>query len=103
MFAIVKIAGFQFKVEKGRKVFVHRLPHEEGADVTFDEVLMIADATNVTVGTPVVAGATVKAKVLRHLKDDKKIVFKKKRRKGYKVKKGHRQPLTQIQIEAITA
>ncbi len=101
MYAIVTIAGQQFKVEKDRKVFVHRLQSEEGSSVEFDQVLLVEDEGNVKVGTPVIEGAKVTAKVLAHLKGDKVIVFKKKRRKGYKKKNGHRQFLSQIQIEGI--
>jgi large subunit ribosomal protein L21 len=101
MYAIVDIAGQQFKVEANRKVFVHRLAAEEGATVDFDKVLLIDNNGKVSIGAPIVAGAKVTAKVLSHLKGDKVIVFKKKRRKGYKKKNGHRQYLTQIQIESI--
>lgn len=103
MYAIVEIAGQQFKVAKDQKVFVHRLPTEEGKKVAFDNVLLIEDGDKVTVGAPVIDGAQVGAKVLKHLKGDKVIVFKKKRRKGYKVKNGHRQHLSQIVIESIVA
>ena len=103
MYAIVEIAGHQFKVEKDQKVFVNRLQTEEGKKVTFDNVLLLADGSKVTVGAPAVDGAQVGAKVLKHLKGDKVIVFKKKRRKGYRVKNGHRQSLTEIQIESIAA
>ena len=103
MYAIVEIAGQQFKVEKDQKVFVHRLQTEEGKKVAFDNVLLIGDGDNVTVGAPAIDGAQVGAKVLKHLKGDKVIVFKKKRRKGYRVKNGHRQSLTEIQIESIAA
>ena len=103
MYAIVEIAGHQFKVEKDQKVFVHRLQTEEGKKVTFDNVLLLADGSKVTVGAPAIDGAQVGAKVLKHLKGDKVIVFKKKRRKGYRVKNGHRQALTEIQIESIAA
>lgn len=103
MYAIVEIAGQQFKVEKDQKVFVHRLQTEEGKKVSFDNVLLVADGDNVTVGAPAIDGAQVGAKVLKHLKGDKVIVFKKKRRKGYRVKNGHRQALTEIQIESIAA
>ncbi len=103
MYAIVEIAGHQFKVEKDQKVFVNRLQTEEGKKVTFDNVLLLADGSNVTVGAPAIDGAQVGAKVLKHLKGDKVIVFKKKRRKGYRVKNGHRQSLTEIQIESIIA
>ena len=103
MYAIVEIAGQQFKVEKDQKVFVHRLATEEGKKVAFDNVLLLGDGDKVTVGAPAIDGAQVGAKVLRHLKGDKVIVFKKKRRKGYRVKNGHRQSLTEIQIEGIVA
>jgi large subunit ribosomal protein L21 len=101
MYAIVDIAGKQFKVQKDQKLYVHRLQTEEGKSVEFDQVLLLDDDGKVNVGTPTVKGATVKAKVLEHMKGDKVIVFKKKRRKGYKVRNGHRQYLTQIQIENI--
>jgi len=103
MYAIVEIAGQQFKVVKDQKVFVHRLQTEEGKKVAFDNVLLLSDGNKVTVGAPAIGGAQVSAKVLKHLKGDKVIVFKKKRRKGYRVKNGHRQSLTEIQIENIVA
>lgn len=103
MYAIVEIAGQQFKAEKDRKLYVHRLADAEGSSVSFDKILLVDNDGQVKVGTPVVEGAVVTAKVLRHLKDDKVIVFKKKRRKGYRVKNGHRQLLTQIVIEEIVA
>ncbi|QSS98203.1 50S ribosomal protein L21 [Psychroflexus sp. ALD_RP9] len=103
MYAIVEIAGQQFKVAKDQKVFVHRLKEDEGAQVSFDKVLLFNDGTNTTIGAPAIDGAKVDAKVLKHLKGDKVIVFKKKRRKGYKKKNGHRQYLTEIQIENLTA
>lgn len=103
MYAIVDIAGKQFKVEKDQKLYVHRLAEEEGKSVSFDDVLLVDNDGKVKVGAPKVKGASVTAKVLEHLKDDKVIVFKKKRRKGYRVKNGHRQYLTQIQIEDIKA
>ncbi|MGC1632661.1 MAG: 50S ribosomal protein L21 [Gelidibacter sp.] len=103
MYAIVEIAGQQFKVEKDQKVFVHRLATEEGKTVSFDNVLLIADGDSITLGAPAIDGALVGAKVLSHLKGDKVIVFKKKRRKGYRVKNGHRQALTEIVIESIVA
>ena len=102
MYAIVEIAGQQLKVEKDQQLFVHRLEGKEGAKVTFDNVLLIDNKGKVNVGAPAITGANVSAKILEHLKDDKVIVFKKKRRKGYKVKNGHRQYLTKIQIEGIT-
>ncbi len=101
MYAIVEIAGQQFKVAKDQKVFVHRLPGEEGDSISFDNVLLTADGDNVTVGAPAIDGAQVGAKITRHLRGDKVIVFKKKRRKGYRVKNGHRQSLTEIVIESI--
>ena len=103
MYAIVEIAGQQFKVVKDQKVFVHRLDSEEGNKVTFDNVLLLDDSGKVTLGAPVIEGAHVSAKVLKHLRGDKVIVFKKKRRKGYRVKNGHRQSFTEIQIDSITA
>src|SRR5690606_38254724 len=103
MYAIVEIAGQQFKVEKDQKLFVHRLQEDEGKQVAFDNVLLLADGDKVTVGAPAIDGAQVGATVLKHLKGDKVIVFKKKRRKGYRKKNGHRQFLTQIQIESIVA
>ncbi|KJD35256.1 50S ribosomal protein L21 [Tamlana sedimentorum] len=103
MYAIVEIAGQQFKVEKDQKVYVNRLQTEEGKKVSFDNVLLLGDGDNVTVGAPAIDGAQVGAKVLKHLKGDKVIVFKKKRRKGYRVKNGHRQSLSEIVIESIVA
>ena len=103
MYAIVEIAGHQFKVEKDQKVFVNRLQTEEGKEVSFDNVLLLSDGDKVTIGAPAIDGAQVSAKVLKHLKGDKVIVFKKKRRKGYRVKNGHRQSLTEILIESIVA
>ncbi|MCH4822154.1 50S ribosomal protein L21 [Gramella lutea] len=101
MYAIVEIAGQQFKVAKDQKVFVNRLAGEEGDSISFDKVLLTADGDNVTVGAPAIEGALVGAKINRHLKGDKVVVFKKKRRKGYRVKNGHRQALTEILIEGI--
>ena len=101
MYAIVEIAGQQFKVAKDQKVFVHRLEGKEGSKVSFDKVLLLDDG-KVTIGAPVIENAVVSAKILGHLKGDKVIVFKKKRRKGYKVKNGHRQFLTEIQIDGIS-
>ena len=101
MYAIVEIAGQQFKVEKDRKVYVHRLA--EGAQIEFDSVLLVDNDGQVKIGTPKVEGAKVTAKVLSHLKGDKVIIFKKKRRKTFERKNGHRQYLTQIQIESINA
>jgi len=103
MYAIVEIAGQQFRVEKDRKLYVHRLENEEGSDVEFDRVLLLDNEGSVQIGTPLIEGVKIKVKVLKHLRGDKVIVFKKKRRKGYKKKNGHRQNLTQIQVEEIVA
>ena len=103
MYAIVEMAGQQFKVAKDQKVYVHRLQTEEGKKVTFNKVLLLEDGGNVTIGAPVIEGAAVEAKVVKHLKGDKVIVFKKKRRKGYRKKNGHRQYLTEIVVESIVA
>ena len=101
MYAIVEIAGQQFKVQKDQKVYVHRLDAEAGSKVDFDKVLLIEDKGKVNVGAPAVAGAKVTAEVLNHVKGDKVIVFKKKRRKGYKKKNGHRQAFTELEIKGI--
>ncbi|MCU4163062.1 50S ribosomal protein L21 [Carboxylicivirga caseinilyticus] len=101
MYAVVDIAGQQFKVEKDRKIFVHRLSAEEGSSVEFEKVLLLDNEGDVKIGAPVLEGAKVTAKVLSHVKGDKVIVFKKKRRKTFKKKNGHRQYFTQIQIEEI--
>jgi len=103
MYAIVEIAGQQFKVAKDQKVYVHRLQEAEGSKVTFDNVMLLDDKGTVTVGAPAIEGAAVTAKILSHLKGDKVIVFKKKRRKGYQKKNGHRQYLSEILIESIAA
>ena len=103
MYAIVEIAGQQFKVAKDQKVFVHRLDAKEGSKVSFDRVLLIDDNGSVTIGAPVVEGAAVEVKVLQHLKGDKVIVFKKKRRKGYQKQNGHRQYLTEVSVENIVS
>ena len=102
MNAVVEISGKQFKVAKDSKLYVHRLNAKEGSKVSFENVLLLDNGSKVVVGTPTVKGATVEAKVVKHLKDDKVIVFKKKRRKGYKVKNGHRQALTEIVIEKVS-
>ena len=101
MYAIVEISGKQFKVEKKQKLFVNRLDVPEGKKISFDNVLMVNDGSKSSVGTPNVSGVQVDAKVLKHLKSDKVIVFKKKRRKGYKVRNGHRQAITEIEISDI--
>ena len=101
MYAIVEIAGQQFKVEKDQRYFVHQLEGKAGSNVTFDQVLLLEDNGKVSVGAPAVNGVQVTAKIVQHLKGDKVIVFKKKRRKGYAVKNGHRQRLTEISIQEI--
>ena len=103
MYAIVEIAGQQFKVAQDQKVYVHRLKGEEGSKVTFDTVFLLDNNGTISIGAPAIKGAEVTAKILGHLKGDKVIVFKKKRRKGYIKKNGHRQALTEIQIESIAA
>ncbi|MFT5336985.1 MAG: large subunit ribosomal protein L21 [Sphingobacteriales bacterium] len=103
MYAIVEIAGQQFKVVKDQTLFVHRLAGESGSKVTFDNVLLVDNGGEVNVGAPAVKGASVSAEIVEHLKGDKVIVFKKKRRKGYKVRNGHRQYLTKIKINEIAA
>jgi large subunit ribosomal protein L21 len=102
MYAVVEIAGQQFKVAKADKIFVPKLESEVGAKVKFEKVLLIGDEKQTQLGTPYVTGATIEAKVLGHLKDDKVIVFKKKKRKGYKVRRGHRQQYTQIEITKVS-
>ena len=103
MYAIVEIGGQQFKIAKDQKLYVNLVHEEEGAELEFNKVYLVADGDNVRVGTPVIDSALVKAKVLAHVKADKILVFKKKRRKGYQKMNGHRQPLTQIQINEIVA
>ncbi|HAA15820.1 MAG TPA: 50S ribosomal protein L21 [Cytophagales bacterium] len=102
MYAIVDIAGKQFKVTQDQIIFAPKMEGEEGASLDFDKVLLIDNDGNVEVGAPTVSGAKVSAKIIGHVKGDKVIVFKKKRRKGYKVKNGHRQQFTKIQIEGIS-
>lgn len=103
MYAIVEIAGQQHKVMQDQVIFVHRLEGEEGSEVKFDNVLLLDNDGTVTLGQPNVTGAVVTAKILSHLRGDKVIVFKKKRRKGYQKQNGHRQYLTRVQINAINA
>ena len=103
MYAIVEISGQQFKVAKDEKIFVHRLDEKEGSDVSFEKVLLIDDGKDIKVGSPTINGACVDAKIINHLKGDKVVVFKKKRRKGYRVKNGHRQYLSEIQISNISS
>lgn len=101
MYAIVEIAGQQFKVEKGQEIFTHRLEGDLDAALEFDKVLLVDNEGSISVGAPTVNGASVSAIIVAHLKGEKVIVFKKKRRKGYVVKRGHRQSLTKIRIEGI--
>jgi len=101
MYAIVDIAGQQFKVEKDQQIFVHRLDGKEGDKVSFDQVLLIDNDGEIAVGAPAIKDAAVTGKIIEHQRGDKVIVFKKKRRKGYKTRNGHRQDFTKIQIEAI--
>ncbi len=103
MYAIVEIAGQQFKVQKDQKIFVHRLDAEEGAKVEFDKVLLVDNGGKITLGAPAIEGAKVTAKVTGHVKGDKVIIFHKKRRKGFRKKNGHRQSFTAIQISDIKA
>jgi large subunit ribosomal protein L21 len=103
MIAIVNIAGQQFKVTEGQELFVHQLEAAAGSSVSFDQVLMIDNGGSVSVGTPVLSNAKVNATVIGNQKGDKVIVFKKKRRKGYQKKNGHRQSFTKIKIESISA
>lgn len=101
MYAIVEIAGQQFKVEKKQEIFVHRLEEKEGSKVEFSEVLLIDNDGKINVGTPMIKGAVVSAKILEHMKSDKVLVFKKKRRKGYQKLNGHRQYMTRLLIDSI--
>jgi large subunit ribosomal protein L21 len=101
MYAIVEIAGQQFKVEQGKKIFVHRLEAEEGNNIEFDQVLLIEDEGKITIGEPTIKDAIIEGKVVDHVRGDKVIVFKKKRKKGYRVKNGHRQNFTQVEIISI--
>ena len=103
MYAIVEIAGQQFKVEKGRHIFTHRLEGDANAELVFDKVLLVDNDGSVSVGAPVVEGAKVKGTILEHLKGDKVIVFKKKRRKSYQKSNGHSQYLTKVMINDIVA
>ena len=103
MYAIVEIAGQQFKVSKDRRIFVHRLAGEVGDKMTFDKVYLIENNSDIRVGAPVVDGASVNASIISHVRGDKVLVFKKKRRKGYQKLNGHRQDFTQLLIEGISA
>ena len=102
MYAIVQIGSHQYKVSESAKIYVNRLKEIEEDDISFDSVLLLRTENDIKIGEPVLKGSSVKAKIIKHLKDDKVIIFKKKRRKGYRLKKGHRQLLTQIQIQSIT-
>jgi large subunit ribosomal protein L21 len=101
MYAIVEIAGQQFKVEEGKKIFVHRLDVEDGKKIDFEQVLLIDDEGKITVGEPTIKDATVQAKILEKVRGEKVIVFKKKRKKGYRIKNGHRQNFTHVEIISI--
>jgi large subunit ribosomal protein L21 len=102
MYAIVEIAGQQFKVEHGKKIFIHRQEFEEGKEVEFDKVLLIEDDGKITIGEPTIEGAVIGGRILDNtVRGDKVIVFKKKRKKGYRVKNGHRQNFTEIEIISI--
>ena len=101
MYAIVEVAGKQFKVTKERYIYVPKMEQEVGVSVSFDKVLLMQDEKAIYVGTPTINNAKVVGKVMQHVKDDKVIVFKKKRRKGYKKKQGHRQGYTQVLVENI--
>jgi len=103
MFAIVTIAGQQFKVSEGQELLVNSLDAQEGDSISFDDVLLVSNEENVSIGSPIIDSANVKATVIGEDRGDKVIIFKKKRRKGYKVKNGHRQPYTRIKIDAINA
>lgn len=102
MYAVVKIGGHQYRVSEGDVLFVDKQHSENGDTLLFDQVMLINEDSNITVGKPVIEGASIEAKLLDHVKADKVIVFKKKRRKGYQVKKGHRQPMSQIEIKSIS-
>jgi large subunit ribosomal protein L21 len=101
MYAIVEIAGQQFKVQKEQKIFVNRLHSEEGSELSFDTVMLKDEDGKISIGAPKIDGALIKAKIIKHIKGDKVLVFKKKRRKGYQKMNGHRQYLTQILITDI--
>jgi large subunit ribosomal protein L21 len=101
MYAIVEIAGQQFKVEEGKNIFVHRLDVENEKEIEFDQVLLIEDEGKILIGDPTIKDAIVEGKILDHLRGDKVIVFKKKRKKGYRIKNGHRQNFTKVQIVSI--
>ena len=102
MFAVVEILGQQFKVEKNQKLLVNKLNEKEGSKISFENVLLIDNGKEFSLGTPKVEGCFVEAKIIKHIKGEKVIVFKKKRRKGYRVKNGHKQHLSEILIESIS-
>ena len=102
MFAVVEIAGQQYKVSKADRIYVPLLESEVGSKVSFEKVLLLGDEKTTKIGTPVISGSVVEAKVLEHVRDDKVTVFKKKRRKGYKVRRGHRQHYTEIEITKVS-
>ena len=102
MYAIVEIAGQQFKVEKDNKIFVHRLENKEGDKIEFDKVLLVDNEGDIKIGAPIIEGAKIEAEVIDHVRGDKVKVFKKKRRKGYQKQTGHRQDFTQIEIKSIS-
>ena len=102
MFAIVEISGQQFKVEKNQKLVVNKLDKKEGSKITFNNVLLVDNGKDFSLGTPTVNNYSIDAKITKHLKGEKVIVFKKKRRKGYRVKNGHKQHLSEIIIESIS-
>ncbi len=103
MYAIVEIAGQQFRVQQGQKLFVHRLEADRGTVVEFDKVLLLDNDGKVVIGAPTVAGAKVTAEVVSHVKGEKVIVFHKKRRKGYRKRNGHRQSMTELKINSVVA
>ena len=102
MFAVVEILGQQFKVEKDQKLFVNKIDQKEGSKIFFNNVLLVDDGKNFSLGTPTIKDYSVEAKITKHLRGEKVVVFKKKRRKGFKVKNGHKQHLSEIIIESIT-
>lgn len=102
MYAIVEIAGKQYKVSKDDTLYIPKHEAATNSKLTFEKVLLMADGDKITVGTPVIDGASVEATVVDHVRADKVLVFKKKRRKHYKVKNGHRQPYTQVKIESLS-
>lgn len=101
MYAVFRTGGKQYRAEPGAQLRIPTLDAEPGSSVDFDEVLLAADGDDVSVGTPLVEGASVKAEVLRHGRSDKVIVFKRKRRKGYRKKQGHRQGFTEIRVDSV--